>query len=257
MHLIRGILICSSLISSSTATVSASITNVVVTNTSSPNESLPTASFETQSTLFPITNSGVTSSFGHRMGFHNEYTADGGPAQVHKRNVIYQIDFTIEDPNNFGFTLEAVSGLIGRSSVTSTSAGTGNVTGASFYVSIDDSTDAPNTFSPFTPLFNQTSGTSASDFASSSVLGDQFVSATVGSFVGTTSFSFEFSTVPTPTTNVFFGNNHLGFGSVDYLTSGLFGHHLTFTATFNVPEPGAGCLLLFAANLWLTVRWRR
>jgi hypothetical protein len=246
MRLFRGFVILSLLLAGVVAPASASITSVVVTNNSSANENLPTRSFQTQSTLLPVTTFGLTTSFNHNMAFRNQFTASGGVAQTHRRNVIYTIDFTVEDPGNNGFTLEAYSVLLGASAVTVTSAGRGDATGASFSVEYDDSTDAPGTFSTLVGLFTTTSGVTATNFGSTSVVDDDLADVVIGNYVGTTSFTFNFTTVGSPTTNVFFQNGDTGFGEVDYLSSPLYGHGLNFTATFLVPEPN-GMALLTAA----------
>ena len=235
------------------AATAATISSIGVTNNSSPDDAIAPNTFQTQSSLSLLGASANTVFFTHRMAFHNQYTASGGVAQVHKRNVIYQIDFTVEDPDSRGFSLQADSFLRGQSSVTLTSEGSGNATGASFFVEIDDSTDPPNTFATFTPLFNNTGGAAVDDVGSDSILVENSESALVGDFVGTTTFSFSFSTVPTPTTNVFFGNNRTGSGEVDYLSSNFFGHFVTFGATFHVPEPTPLALLMSAIS-WLFCR---
>jgi hypothetical protein len=256
MRLARGLVTFSLLLTGVVAPASASITNIIVTNNSAANENLPTRSFQTQSALLPVTTSGLTTYFNHHMAFRNQFTASGGVAQTHRRNVIFTIDFTVEDPSNHGFTLEADSGLFGTSAVTVTSAGRGDATGASFFVEYDDSTDAPGTFSTLTSLFTTTSGVNATNFGSSSVVDDDFADVVVGNYVGTTSFSFNFTTVVTPTTNVFFQNNQTGFGEVDYLSSPLYGHVVKFTATSLVPEPSGMALLTAALSCGITLRRR-
>jgi hypothetical protein len=201
------------------------------------------------------------------MAFYNRHVGGGGVAQVNKRNVIYQLDFTVDDPGNVGFELTAMSFLHGISSITQTSSGGGiaaTATGASFFVSIDDSTDPPDTYTTVVPLFNTTSGVTVSGIGTSAAEERSTESASLGSFVGTTSFSLRFSTLPTPTTNVFFDNGQTGFGEIDYGLGSLapiflvapndLGHFVTITARF-IPEPSCMPILFFgSASFLMTVR---
>jgi hypothetical protein len=253
MRLFSGLVISSLLLA---VPASASITNIAVTNNSAANENLPTRSFQTQSTLLPVTTSGATTYFNHHMAFRNQFTASGGVAQTHRRNVIFTIDFTVEDPSNHGFTLEADSSLFGSSAVMVTSSGRGDATGASFFVEYDDSTDPPGTFTTLASLFTTTSGVNATNFGNASVVDDDFADVVVGNYVGTTSFTFNFTTVFTPTTNVFFQNGDTGSGEVDYLSSPLYGHVVKFTATSLVPEPNGMALLTAALSCGITLRRR-
>jgi hypothetical protein len=250
---------------------SATIGSVNVTNTSSPDDASPPRQFQTLSTLSPVTNTPTSSSFTHRMAFYNRHVGVGGVAQVNKRDVIYQIDFTVNDPANVGFELTATSFLRGISSITQTSSGGGiaaTATGASFFVSIDDSTDPPDTYITLVPLFNTTTGVSVSGMGTSASEEQSTESASLGSFVGTTSFSLRFSTLPTPTTNVFFDNGQTGFGEADYGLGSLapvflvdptdLGHFVTITASF-IPEPSCMAILLlgFACSAMTVRRFKR
>jgi hypothetical protein len=256
MRLARGLVTFSLLLAGFAFPASASITNVAVTNNSSANENTPTAFFQTQSTLQPVTTSGLTTYFNHHMAFRNQFTGTGGVAQTHRRNVIFTIDFTVEDPSNHGFTLEADSSLFGLSTVTVTSAGRGDATGAFLFVHYDDSTDPPGTFSTLGSLSTTTSGVHATNFGSASIIDNDVADVVVGNYVGTTSFSFNFTTIGTPTTNVFFQNGDTGFGEVDYLSSPLYGHSVSFTATYLVPEASGMALLTAALSCGITLRRR-
>ena len=90
------------------------------------------------------------------MAFVNTYEAGGGALeQTHPRNVVYQLDFTVNDPTNLGFDVDAANLLYGISSVTQTSdGGTAFALNAAFDVDVDDSTDAPDTYSNLTSLNN-------------------------------------------------------------------------------------------------------
>jgi hypothetical protein len=255
MRFSQGLVIFSLVLATSAAPASAAITSVAITNNSAPNENLVTRTFQTQSTLSPVTTSGASSSFNHHMAFRNQFTGNGGVAQTHRRNVDFTIDFTVQDPGNHGFTLEADSTLFGSSTVTVTSAGRGDATGASFFVEFDDSTDPPGSFSTLSALSTTTSGVNATNFGTSSIEDDDSANVLVGNYVGTTSFNFHFTTVFTPTTNVFFQNGETGNGVVDYLSSPLYGHNVTFTATLAVPEPN-GMVLLVASLSGGASFWR-
>lgn len=255
MRLLYGFVIFSLVLAGLAVSASASITNVAVTNNSAANENLATRAFQTQSTLLPVTTSGATSYFNHHMAFRNQFTGTGGVAQTHRRNVDFTIDFTVEDPSNHGFTLEADSSLFGSSTVTVTSAGRGDATGASFFVEFDDSTDPPGSFTTLPALFTTTLGVTATNFGTSSIEEDDSAVVVVGNYVGTTSFNFHFTTVFTPTTNVFLQNGDTGSGVVDYLSSPLYGHNVTFTATSLVPEP-AGLALALVATAVLAIQRR-
>lgn len=256
MRIIRNFVTHSLLLAGLALPVSASITNVSVINNSSADENFPTRSFETQSTLSPVATSGATSSFNHHMAFRNQFTGTGGVAQIHRRNVIFTIDFTVEDPSNNGFTLEADSSLFGASEVTVTTDGRGDATGASFFIEYDDSTDPPGTFSTLVGLFTTTSGVTATNFGSSSIEDDDSAQVAIGNYIGTTSFTFNFTTIGTPTTNVFFQNGDTGSGEVDYLSLPDYGHFVKFTATSVVPEPGTMGLLSVALASAVSLRRR-
>lgn len=257
--MIRRILICLTLVAGLTLAGfdarAGTIDSILVTNDSSPNDMTPPAIFLSSSEVGPVEDVGSTSSFTHRMSFYNECSASGGVAQVHKRNVVYRLDFTVQDPGSLGYELLVESLLRGISSITQTSdGGTAFATGASFHVEIDDSTDDPDTFTTFVPLFNSTNSVSVTGVSSNTELTENVESASLGFFVGTTSFSLQFSTVPTPTTNILFGNGQSGSGFVNYGLGSVpdgfdveqsdLGHFLTVTANF-VPEPSAVILLSF------------
>jgi hypothetical protein len=241
---------------------------------SSAAENLPLSSFGTQSSLSPVQNIAGGQSFSHRMAFVNTYEADGGAAQTHKRNIVFQIDFDVEDPANSGFEVELSSFLRGISSVTLThiisDSGTGTATGATINVSVDDSTGAPDTFSPLVPLFTGTNSALVQHMLGTDTVDSQdSASTSLGAFVGTTSFSLLFTTGPTPTTNIIFGNNRLGFGEIDFglgslaagqsptVDSSELGHFLTVTVLSQVPEPTSISLMAITILLAAIARGRR
>lgn len=263
-------ILCFGIVLTSCNTIEAAfISFTSVTNTSSAIENTAQATFNTQSILSPVQSLGVVQTFSHRMAFVNTYIADGGAAQVHKRNVAFQLDFTVLDATNSGFEVDLSSFLRGISSVTLSAlvngTGSGTVTGANFAVAIDDSTDAPDTYGNLVSLFTDADGTQVSDILGTSTVDTQDTAQTsLGIYYGTTSFSLRFTTATTPTTNVIFGNNREGFGEIDFGLGSLaaaqspvvdpaeLGHFVTVTVTSLVPEPGffhlAGIAILIAVS---------
>ena len=230
-----------------TCAQAVTIDSASVTNTSSTSDTTPPTTFDTQSTLSPVVNTATSSTLVHRMAFVNTMLAAGTPAQVHKGNVVYQFDFSVQDPTNQGFQVDLKSFLYGISSITQTSdGGTAFATGANFLVTVDDSTDAPDTYENLLPLFNGTDGVTITGMTSATAAAQNTELASLGAFVGTTSFSLRFQSINTPATNILLGNFQTGFGEVDYglgsLAPGLsldpddLGHFVTVSVTF-VPEP--------------------
>jgi len=229
------------------------ITNIEVTNSSSSNLATSVREFETESFLSPVSTLGLTRSFSHRLAAFNKLVATGTVAQTNKRSVAYQLDFTVEDPANVGFELSLESIIRGVSTVTQTFSAneslTAVATGLTFDMRIDDSTDAPDTFKLLpAPLFGQGSGSvSVTGIGSDSIFDESIAQASLGNFVGTTSFNLRITSATTPTTNVIFQNNHRGEGEVIYGLGTLpsqyehlnlddLGHLTTVSVTF-VPEP--------------------
>lgn len=238
-----------SLVTAGAAT--ASITSVVSTDNSS---AVGTPIWEHQTSVSPVTTAANTASFTHTVQLLNSATHTGGVAQLHSRNSVFELAFTVEDPTNSGFTLDIDQLLRGYSTVT-VEAGRGDATGLLYFVRADDSTDAPGTLSTRTDLFLSTGGvTGVVDTGEPTLtVSDYFSddsSVTFGSYVGTTDFLLDFTSLLSPTTNVFFQNGSVGSGSVNYglgtlppgspFTPADLGHFMTITATFeSVPEPSS------------------
>ncbi len=233
----------------------ATITNILSNDTSAPDESMPQV-WTHQTSVSPLTTVGNEVSFTHHAQLLNAASFGGGVAQTHPRRSSFVLSFTVEDPTNAGFTLDIEQLLRGYSSV-EVSSGQGDATGVSYFVQVDDSTDAPGTLSNDVSLFINTSGVTGTGTAGGPptvvrALGESSSSETFGSFVGTTDFVFDYTTFFTPTTNVFFQNNSVGSGQINYgLAPTLptddydpteLGHFFTVTATF-VPEPASAALL--------------
>lgn len=231
-----------------------SIDSIFTVNNSSPNAGGPGFSFQTGFSTSAVNNVGLTSSFVHKMAFNNGLIASGGVAQVNKQNVNYDVGFTVQDPDNVGFSVAAESLMRGISSITQNTTGqTAVATGINFLVEADDSFNPPNALTTLIGLFHSTPGVSVAGVGSSTQLQQSLASTSLGSFVGTTSFLLRFNSFFTPTTNVFFQNGMTGFGEVNYgfsspgpidINEADLGHFLTFTATFSVPEPTSALLLV-------------
>lgn len=228
-----------------------SVTAITVDNTSSPDPGTTNRVFLTQSTLGGVEVDDLRVQFTHRMAFYNQQTASGGIAQTNKRNVIYEIAFTVEDPQEQGFLLRLDSLMNGISEIDWETGETGSAsaTGVMFSATYDDSTDAPGTFSIIPGVFGQsTPGLSISSPQRQVQEQSSERVANLGPYVGTTEFVFRFTTIGTPTTNVLLPNNATGFGSVGYGLGELpmeygsvdpltLGHFLTFTVAFAPPCP--------------------
>ena len=246
------------------------IGSVAVVNQSGANPAPAHRTFLTQSTLSGVTNAGNTASFTHRMAARNEHTGLGGVAQTNKGNVVFQIDFTVFDPDNLGFeiNLESVIRNVSLLTIDTLVSGGGFATGLALGATFNDSTMAPGEYANMPlPIFGQGTPTTPSlnELGTVSRFSVSSVNATLGQYVGTTDFSFRFTSVTTPTTNVLFQNNatghglvHLGIGDMPEGFSDVdpdtLGHFLTVTAVF-VPAPGAAALL--ALGGLLGVRRRR
>ncbi len=224
-----------------------SINSVTVENTSSAEQSTPLASFTTTSTLSPASLDGAIASVTHRMAARNRRSAMGNAAQVNKKNVVFQMDFTVSDPANLGFRLSVESIIRGISAVEQSGVPEGTTafaTGLVYSVTWDDSTDDPDTYSTLgllqgegTPILYIDSSESAAE------LQEDIDAGNLGVYVGDTTFSFRFTSVTTPTTNLLFGNFVIGEGLVEYgvgplppgfedVTPADLGHFLTFRALF-------------------------
>ena len=224
-----------------------SIGSIVVTNSSSPPPASGTGSFTTEpSVVAPPSLDGQVASFTHRMAFRNTFIAQGGIAQTNKRNVVYRVDFTVDDPNNTGFLLRVESVMRGVSAIVQVSdeGRTAVATGLQLGVTFDDSTDAPDTFTNLALLTGQiTPGVSIVGAGNSQAQQESARRGGIGVYVGTTSFSLVFTSSPTPTTNVFFQNGQTGNGFVYYgdgnppegaegVEPPTLGHFLTLAARF-------------------------
>lgn len=227
-----------------------SIAGISVENTSSPDPN-NTRRFLTKSQLGSVEVDELRVSFGHRMAFVNELDAFGGVAQVNKRNVVFDIAFTVEDPLLQGFVLRVDSVVHGVSEIDWQFGGSGQAfaTGITLDARYDDSTDATGTFALIPSVFGQSTEGVVIDtpqIQNTEDFSEQV--ANLGPYTGTTDFVFRFTTLATPTTNVGLPNGADGSGGVYYglgvLPDGFgaldpndLGHFLTFTAAFASPCP--------------------
>lgn len=225
------------------------VSGISVLNASSgePNSSgLVERFFETASNLGELQVDGSSASFTHRLAFLNAMEASGGVAQVNKRNVTYQVTFTVEDPDEVGYQVELTSVMRGVSAIDQTE-GTGLAiaTGLSVAATYGIDTTDPADFALLPGFFGQgTSNVSISGEGTSIELREDARTGPLadGSFVGTRTFSLLFSSVQTSTTNVIVPNGNLATGFVNYglgddvgdtgASPADLGHFLTVTVTF-------------------------
>ena len=260
--------------------VSASVLLVFddISNISSPNEAesgTRTKEFSTQFSNLGVSTDATSSTLGTQMRWYNGFKSSGGMAQVHKRNVTYDLLFSVEDSFSLGYSLSIETILRGYS-VALLEGGSGDVRATSTSLSgrfDDDLLDASDTLDTQVSQLTLLSSNGALS-GENSVRGDgatdlqkSFLLDGVNAFVGPRSFALRFTTVPTSTTNVFMDNTVLGQGSVRFglsntldalnATGGALeshspdvdlGHFVTVTATslseppppgVSVPEPTA------------------
>lgn len=240
------------------------IENIAVDNQSSPPPSFANMGFQTLSTLSGVTNAGNTSSFTHRMAAWNWQNANGSVAQVNKGNVVYELEFTVNDPTNLGYEISLTNVLRGISRIDissnpnaaicfSTGLNLAAYYGATFLPGISGSTLGTGfQFGGYHALYEEYTGNQS-----------------LGSFVGTATYNLLLTSVVTPTTNVVYANGASGYGEVIYGLGTVpvgfgqniddLGHFLTVNVTLNaVPEPGTtGILGLGLAGLALARRRRK
>ncbi len=264
--------------------VSASVLLVFddISNNSSPNEAESgnrTKEFSTQFSNLGVSTDATSSTLGTQMRWYNGFKSSGGSAQVHKRDVIYDLLFSVEDPFSVGYSLSIETILRGYS-VGLLEGDSGDVRATSTSLSgrfDDDRSDASDTLDAQVSQLTILSPNGALSNVSgvrghgTTDLQNSFLLDGVDAFVGSRSFALRFTTVTTPTTNVFMGNDVLGQGSVRFGLSNTLGalddtglalqgqladinlgHFVTLTATslseppplgVSVPEPATTALL--------------
>ena len=265
----------------------ATLDAIAVINNSSANQtdngSRP-QEFYTSNNLGTVNTVGNTSSFTSHTQWYNGFVGNGGVAQVHPRQVSYDLLFTVLDPSNDGYDLVVDILLQGYSTAIWTSGTNANAvvaTGTTFSGRIDtDTSDASNTLN--TQLNDLTTSADSGATANNTTpnvtnfdTGTDLYNA--GSFVGTRSFALRFTTATNPSTNVFLQNNQTGQGSVRFginnvlaalnpsgqsqggeLSNPELGHFVGITLTSNasaVPAP-AGLVLMTMVGLGLLLRKR-
>lgn len=228
-----------------------SITNITTVNESTTDDNQDESQFSTELSAGPVSDSALQSTFTQRMAFRNTNVGAGGIAQVNKRNVAFELSFTVEDPDSTGFLLRIDELMRGISGINWTSGGSGTAlaTGLSMVAEYDDSTDAPETFTLIGSLVGLgTDGVQVSEPGSAAELKEREESADLGPYFGTTDFVLRFDSTFSSTTNVVFPNNAFGTGAVVYgvgpapsgfgVTPSDLGHFLTITASFAPLCPG-------------------
>ncbi|MEL7238577.1 MAG: hypothetical protein AAGK78_06920, partial [Planctomycetota bacterium] len=94
------------------ATLTAAASAQVITGASTAdNSSLADTTWSHSTSVSPVTTAGGSSSFTHTATLSNGNAYTGGVAQVNKKNSVFEVAFTVEDPGNAGFELTADSVL--------------------------------------------------------------------------------------------------------------------------------------------------
>lgn len=226
-------------------TLAQSIANVSAVNQSTVDANDDESQFETGLSVGGVDQNGLQYSFVQRMAFRNTNVGGGGVAQTNKRNVAFELSFTVEDPDGTGFLLRIDELMRGVSGINWTSGGSGTAiaTGLGMLAEYDDSTDADDTFALIGNLVGLgTEGVQVGEPSSLAELKEREESADLGPYFGTTDFVLRFDSTFSPTTNVVFPNNAFGNGAVLYglgpvpsgfgVTPSDLGHFLTITASF-------------------------
>lgn len=259
--LCSGLAICLGVFSTLAVPVSQlcgdTITNIDVDNQSFGPAPDPNSGFQTQSTLTGVQTVGDTSFFTHRMAARNWLVANGSVAQVHKGNVIYDLEFTVNDPLNLGYEISLENVLKGISLV---DVGTNPTAGFCYSTGLNLASYYGSTF--LAGISGSTLGTGFQTAGYHALYEEYTGTQFVGNFQGTNTFNFHFTSLVTPTTNVVFDNFAFGRGEVIYglgsIPTGFeqydmadLGHFLTVNVKMNaVPEPGSvGLLGLVMAGL--------
>lgn len=240
------------------------ITNIDVDDQSFGPAAEPNSGFQTQSTLSGVQTVGDTTFFTHRMAAWNWYDANGTVAQVNKGNVIYDLEFTVNDPLNLGYEISLENMLRGISLV---DIGTNPTAGFCYSTGLGLASYFGSTF--LTGISGSTLGTGFQTAGYHALYEEYTGTQFVGTFQGTSTFNFHLTSLVTPTTNVVFDNFASGRGEVIYglgVIPGGFGqydmedlgHFLTVNVKMNaVPEPGTTGVLGLALTGLAFVRPRR
>jgi hypothetical protein len=266
-----------------------------IDNNSSENESVSgdrTKEFSTLSSYLGVSTDATSSTLETQMRWYNGFQSKGGSAQVHKRNVTYDLLFSVFDASSLGYSL-SIETLLRGYSVARLEGESGNVSVTSTTLSgrFDDFSDMTNTLTTQVSeltISNSTGALSNELDERTDVATDKqqsFLLDDTHAFSGTRSFALRFTTLGTPTTNVFMANDVLGQGSVRFGLSNLqealndtgialqgqladieLGHFVTVTATslsepppppISAPEPTSIALLaLGLAGMGMTARRR-
>lgn len=283
-HRFSIILLAAALLVNAQAAFAVTISAVTITNNSTPDETDTLSGgrlheFRTASSIGgPVSGSGSLE-LTTQMQWYNGHLATGGVAQTHKRNVVYDLSFTVLDPTNSGYTLSIDTVMRGHStaiwtgssntsSPSSAITATGTTLSGRFDSDLSDAIDELGSQVGDLTILGALGGTSANDVVTrgDSAL-NQSRSFAAGSLSGTRTFGLRFTTATSSSTNVLAQNGEQGQGSVRYglnnLLTGLdlsgqpqagdlsndqLGHFVTIRLTDLVTDPGT---LPSPGSLWL------
>jgi hypothetical protein len=271
----------------SPASFGATINNIVYTNTSDPNASVNTAAVRNEfrsagSVGAAITNGNSVSVTATTQWVAGYQVTTAGPANFLNIYPSFELSFTVDDPTNIGYSLDATSLTRGYLAASFASGGTFSLgiqaSGTNLFASIDSGSglalNGPLTFFGDTVAANDTT-TSATKL----VTGTR--NASIGNFVGTRNFNIVISPRPSPAGSIIFQNDFAGEAAIRFglgtTVPGMLlstypgaeaedaathGNFLTVTANFNqsstaVPEPTTTALLGFGLIAIVAVAKRR
>ena len=230
------------------ATASAqTIDSIVVLNTSTPNSTHGgDGIFMTQMTVGPVAQVANTSSFTYRMALYTAYDAAGGVAQTYRTVPSFNLRFRVLDPANLGFELTVDSllrNLLDHANLELWQPGSGYRPGllqGVWYLA----GWLPDVQSDRRALSQHAGRRRHRNGQQNRVTGKR-ASASLGSYIGSTSFDLRFDSIFTPTTNIFFQNGGTGSGHINYGLGGAelnvdpaeLGNFLTIKATYALNRP--------------------
>jgi hypothetical protein len=274
------------------------ITDVNIVNDSSENEDEEQATFPSsprQHSLEFFTSheigspaiSGGAIELTTQFRFYNGFRGEGGFAQLHKRNVVYDLLFTVQDEQNSGYTLDISTRALGYAAALWTT-GTSSVRATGIDLSgrfDEDMTDGLDTLTSVAfqlvdlTIVDAVTAISPVGGGLVTVLQDSSTEFSAGEYEGTRQFGLRFTSVITPTTNVLIQNDDQGQGSVRFGLSNIsntldatgaglpgdlnpsdLGHFVTLRVaprTTTIPAPSAiSIFVLGLAGLFFTRRRR-